>query len=232
METIVLVTGANRGIGLEVGRQLAEQGALVLLSGRNLEATNLAAAAIAKEGYLVEALQLDVTQPKQIDLAASELETRFGKLDILVNNAAVYLDEGSSIFEVSSGTFQDTLATNLVGPLILTRRMLPLLKRSQAGRIVNVSSGMGALHDMRGGEAAYRVSKTGLNALTRIMASELQASGIKVNAICPGWVRTDMGGSNAPRNVVQGALGIVWAATLPADGPTGGFFRDGEALDW
>lgn len=232
METIVLVTGANRGIGLEVGRQLAEQGALVLLSGRNLEATNLAAAAIAKEGYLVEALQLDVTQPKQIDLAASELETRFGKLDILVNNAAVYLDEGSSIFEVSSGTFQDTLATNLVGPLILTRRMLPLLKRSQAGRIVNVSSGMGALHDMRGREAAYRVSKTGLNALTRIMASELQASGIKVNAICPGWVRTDMGGSNAPRNVVQGARGIVWAATLPADGPTGGFFRDGEALDW
>lgn len=232
METIVLVTGANRGIGLEVGRQLAEQGALVLLSGRNLEATNLAAAAIAKEGYLVEALQLDVTQPKQIDLAASELETRFGKLDILVNNAAVYLDEGSSIFEVSSGTFQDTLATNLVGPLILTRRMLPLLKRSQAGRIVNVSSGMGALHDMRGREAAYRVSKTGLNTLTRIMASELQASGIKVNAICPGWVRTDMGGSNAPRNVVQGARGIVWAATLPADGPTGGFFRDGEALDW
>lgn len=232
MERIALVTGANRGIGFEVSRQLAKQGITVLLSGRDHDAINHAANDLIAEGLKVEPIQLDVADPDQIDLAVSSIEARFELLDILVNNAAVYLDEGKSVFDLATKAFQATLDINLIGPLRLTQRLIPLLKRSKGGRIVNVSSGMGALTDMGGREAAYRVSKSGLNALTRIMASELMGSGIKVNAICPGWVRTDMGGSNAPRSAEEGARGIVWAATLSEDGPTGGFFRDGKSLAW
>lgn len=232
MDRIALVTGANRGIGFEVSRQLAEQGITVLLSGRDHDATNQAANDLISEGLKVEPIQLDVADPNQIDLAFNTIEARFERLDILVNNAAVYLDEGKSVFDLSTKAFQATLDINLIGPLWLTQRLVPLLKRSKGGRIVNVSSGMGALTDMGGREAAYRVSKTGLNALTRIMASELRGTGIKVNAICPGWVRTDMGGSSAPRSVEEGARGIIWAATLSENGPTGGFFRDGKSLEW
>jgi NAD(P)-dependent dehydrogenase (short-subunit alcohol dehydrogenase family) len=232
MEYIALITGANRGIGHEICRQLAEQDCYVLLSGRDRDATNNAANGLIAQGLHVEAIQLDVVNPDHLDHVVSYIETQFKRLDILVNNAAVYLDEGKSIFDVSIDSFLHTLETNLLGPLRLTQRLIPLIKRSKAGRIVNVSSGMGALHDMGGREAAYRVSKAGLNALTRIMASELQHTQIKVNAVCPGWVRTDMGGNSAPRDVEAGAHGIVWAATLPDDGPTGSFFRDGELLKW
>jgi NAD(P)-dependent dehydrogenase (short-subunit alcohol dehydrogenase family) len=233
METYVaLVTGANRGIGVEVCRQLAGQGISVLLSGRDQDAIDQATQDLLTEGMLVEALHLDVTRADQVEHAAKAIEARFGRLDILINNAAVYLDEGKSVFDLSIKTFQDTLDSNLIGPLRLTQRLIPLLKRSPRGRIVNVSSGMGALHNMGGRDAAYRVSKTSLNALTRIMARELGGTGIKVNAVCPGWVRTEMGGENATRSLEEGARGIVWAALLPEDGPTGGFFRDGNLLDW
>jgi NAD(P)-dependent dehydrogenase (short-subunit alcohol dehydrogenase family) len=232
MERIALVTGANRGIGFEVSRQLAEQNTIVLLSGRDHKSTKQAVKDLIEEGLNVEAIELDVADPDQIDHAVNYIEAKFERLDVLVNNAAVYLDEGKSIFDLSVEVFQDTLEINLIGPLRLTQGLIPLLKRSEAGRIVNVSSGMGALSDMGGREAAYRVSKTGLNALTRIMASELIGTRIKVNAICPGWVRTDMGGGSATRSVEEGARGIVWAATLPEDGPTGGFFRDGMSLAW
>lgn len=229
---IALVTGANRGIGREVSRQLAKQGIFILLSGRDLSSTQQAADGLLAGGYQTEALQLDVTQTDHIERTFNTIETRFGRLDILINNGAVSLDESNSVFEVPIETFKSTLDINLIGPLQLTQKLIPLLKRSLNGRIVNVSSGMGALTDMGGGDAAYRVSKTGLNALTRIMAHELRGTQVKVNAVCPGWVRTDMGSKNASRSVEQGARGIVWAATLPDDGPSGGFFRDGEALDW
>jgi NAD(P)-dependent dehydrogenase (short-subunit alcohol dehydrogenase family) len=232
MGRIALVTGANRGIGFEVSRQLAEQGIIVLLSGRDLKSIEQATKDLREEGLNVEAIQLDPANPDQIAHAVSSIEAQFERLDILINNAAVSLDDGKSVFDLTIEVFQATLEINLIGPLRLTQRVIPLLKRSEGGRIVNVSSGMGALTNMGGREAAYRISKTALNALTRIMAHELRGSGIKVNAICPGWVRTDMGGSSAPRSVEEGARGIVWAATLPEDGPTGGFYRDGKSLDW
>jgi NAD(P)-dependent dehydrogenase (short-subunit alcohol dehydrogenase family) len=233
METFVaLITGANRGIGLEVSRQLARKGISVLLSGRNRDAVDQATERLINEGLPVEALQLDVTRADHIERVAETINARFGRLDILVNNAAVYLDEGKSVFNIPIKTFQDTLDVNLIGPLQLTQRLIPMLKRSPRGRIVNVSSEMGALHDMGGHDAAYRVSKTGLNALTCIMAKELRGTGIKVNAVSPGWVRTEMGGENATRSLEEGARGIVWAALLPEDGPTGGFFRDGNLLGW
>lgn len=232
MDRIALVTGANRGIGFEVSRQLAKQGITVLLSGRDLKSIEQAAKDLREEGLNVEAIQLDLADPDQIERAVRHIEAHFERLDILVNNAAVYLDEGKSVFDLTVEAFQRTLEINLIGPLRLIQCSIPLLKRSKGGRIVNVSSGMGALADMGGREAAYRISKTGLNALTRIMAGELRGSEIKVNAICPGWVRTDMGGSSAPRSVEEGARWIIWAATLPEDGPTGGFYRDGELLEW
>jgi NAD(P)-dependent dehydrogenase (short-subunit alcohol dehydrogenase family) len=232
MQRIALVTGANRGIGLEVARQLAQQNHSVLMGGRDVGATQLAASSLVEQGLPVEAVELDVTDHDHMRKLAQNIEERYGKLDVLINNAAVYLDEGKSVFKLSIDAFQRTLDTNLIGPLALTQHLLPLLKRSEAARIVNVSSGMGALHDMGGREAAYRISKTGLNALTIIMANELRREGIKVNAVCPGWVRTEMGGRSASRSVEEGARGVVWAATLPEGGPSGGFFRDGESLDW
>jgi NAD(P)-dependent dehydrogenase (short-subunit alcohol dehydrogenase family) len=232
MEQIALVTGANRGIGFEVSRQLAKRGIITILSGRDLEATQNAAKQLSSDGLITEALELDVSDDDQIELAAAFIKAKFEKLDILVNNGAVYLDEGRSIFNLPIDAFRTTLDINLVGPFKLSQTLIPLLRRSPAARIVNVSSGMGALNDMGGRDAAYRISKAALNALTRIIANELRGTPAKVNAVCPGWVRTEMGGSGASRSVVEGAEGIVWAATLPDDGPTGGFYRDGRELDW
>jgi NAD(P)-dependent dehydrogenase (short-subunit alcohol dehydrogenase family) len=233
MDTLIaLVTGGNRGIGKEVCRRLARRDIFVLLSGRAFDATQQSAEELRAENLKVEGMQLDVTQPDQVELAVEIIESRFGRLDILINNAAVALDGDKGIFDLPIETFQTTLDVNLTGPLRLTQQFIPLLRRSKKGRIVNVSSGMGALHGMGGGDAAYRISKTALNALTLIVAQELSGTGIKVNAVCPGWVRTDMGGCNAPRGVEEGARGIVWAAMLPDKGPTGGFFRDGKPLAW
>jgi NAD(P)-dependent dehydrogenase (short-subunit alcohol dehydrogenase family) len=160
-------------------------------------------------------------------------------LDILVNNAGVFLDihgnedaGGASVFNASLETLTATLKTNLYGPLLLAQELTPLMKQQHYGRIVNISSGMGQLSEMEGKSPAYRISKTALNALTRILAAETQGYNILVNSICPGWVRTDMGGPQAERTVEQGVSGIIWAATLPNDGPTGGFFRDGQPIPW
>ncbi|TAK05980.1 MAG: SDR family oxidoreductase [Candidatus Manganitrophaceae bacterium] len=232
MIRIVLVTGGNRGIGFEVCRQLSRKGMRVVLTSRNGVDGEKAAEILLREGLQVAPRPLDVTDPQQIKAIRSFIEKEFGQLDVLVNNAGVYLDEGVSLFDVPVETVRETMEVNFYAPLAICRAFIPLMLRNGYGRVVNVSSGAGQLEEMDGGTAAYKISKVALNALTRIVASEVSGQNIKVNSICPGWVRTRMGGPAAPRTVEQGADGIVWAATLPDDGPTGGFFRDRKPIPW
>jgi NAD(P)-dependent dehydrogenase (short-subunit alcohol dehydrogenase family) len=226
---VALVSGGNRGLGLEVCRQLAERGLTVVLGSRDEEKGRAAAEAIA--GHVV-ARQLDVANEYSVGRLASSVEEEFGHLDILVNNAAISNDEGQRGVDADLGRVREALEANLFGAWRLCAMAIPLMQRDGYGRIVNVSTGLAALEDMGGGSPGYRISKTSLNALTRILASELRGSGILVNALNPGWVQTDMGGSSAPRPVEDGADSIVWAATLPNNGPTGGFFRDRRPVSW
>ena len=228
-ERIALVSGANRGIGREIMRQLAERGMTTILGSRDEEKGQEAAEGI--DGNVV-VKQLDVTDEKDIAELARGIEEEFGRLDVLVNNAGVSVDEGQRGVDADLDVVRESLEMNLFGAWRLCEAFVPLMRLNGYGRIVNVSSGMGALNDMGGGSPAYRVSKTALNALTRILASELRGSGILVNSVCPGWVRTDMGGSGASRSVEEGADTLVWAATLPDNGPTGGFFRDRREIPW
>jgi NAD(P)-dependent dehydrogenase (short-subunit alcohol dehydrogenase family) len=180
----------------------------------------------------VVARPLDVTDQASVDRLARGVESEFGRLDILVNNAGVFLDRGQQAITADLDNVRRTLETNLFGPWQLCKALLPLTRRGGSGRIVNLSSGLGQLSEMGGGYPGYRVSKTALNALTGVLAAELQGTGILVNAACPGWVRTDMGGANADRSVEEGADTPVWLAMLPAGGPSGGFFRDRKPILW
>ena len=233
---VALVSGGNRGIGLEIARQLARRGMLVVISSRDLEKGQAAAKTIIDEGYPTEVVRLDITDEASVAAAVEEIVLRHGRIDILVNNAAILIDGPggfkSSLFELKADTARQTFETNVLGPLRLTQAVVPIMERNGYGRIVNLSSGAGQLSDMRSGFPAYRMSKTALNALTRITASELASTNIKVNAVCPGWVRTDMGGAEAERPVEVGAETPVWLATLPENGPTGGFFRDKRPIPW
>jgi len=226
---IALVSGANRGIGREIVRQLAERGMVAILGSRDEEKGRAAAEEIDGD---VRVRQLDVTDEKGIQNLARDVEEEFGRLDVLVNNAGVSIDGGQRGVDADLDVVWETLEMNLFGAWRLCEAFVPLMQRNGYGRIVNVSSGMGALNDMGGGSPAYRVSKTSLNALTRILASELRGTGILVNSVCPGWVQTDMGGSGASRTVEEGVDTPVWAATLPNNGPTGGFFRDRRQIPW
>jgi NAD(P)-dependent dehydrogenase (short-subunit alcohol dehydrogenase family) len=233
---IALVTGANRGIGLEIVRQLARQGLIVVLGARDVEKGKTAAATLASEGLEAAVVGLDVTDEASVRDAVATVVDRQGRIDVLVNNAGI-LEEGfspedSSVLDAPVERVLETYRTNTVGPLRLIQAVVPHMQRRGYGRIVNVSSGAGQLADMRGGFPAYRMSKAALNALTRITAAELGPGDIKINAMCPGWVRTEMGGPNATRSVEKGAETAVWLATLPADGPTGGFFRDMKPIAW
>lgn len=229
---VALVTGANRGIGLEVCRQLAERDFVVLLTARDATKATIAAKKLGKVGR-VEPLALDVANAPSIKKTAAEVASRYGYLDVLVNNAGVNYDTWETVANADiNGTVSETITTNLIGPWRMCQAFLPLLRKSRAGRIVNVSSESGSLAEMGAGPPAYQVTKAALNALTRTLAGELHGSRILVNAVCPGWVATDMGGAGAHRCVNEGAAGIVWAATLPDNGPTGGFFRDGKPLPW
>lgn len=232
-----VVTGANRGLGLETCRQLARLGLTVVLTSRDPKKGEAAAAGLRKAGAEVRFHPLDVTDPQSIHRLAKYVEAEFGRLDVLVNNAGVFLDPldspepgAASVFRTDLDIVRRSMETNVYGPLLLCQALVPLMQRY--GRIVNVSSGMGQLTEMNGCCPGYRFSKTALNALTRILADELQDTRIKVNSLCPGWVRTDMGGPNADRPVEQGADTIVWLATLPDDGPSGGFFRDRKPILW
>ena len=226
---VALVSGGNRGIGLEICRQLAERGLTVVLGSRDEDRGREAAEGLPGN---VVARQLDVSDGESVDRLAAFVEETFGRLDVLVNNAGVSNDGGQSGVDADLGRVREALEANLFGAWRLCEAAVPLMRRGGYGRIVNVSSGMGALEGMGGGSPGYRVSKTALNALTRILSSELRGSGILVNSVCPGWVRTDMGGFGAPRTVEEGADTPVWAATLPNNGPTGGFFRNRQPIAW
>ncbi|HRX72133.1 MAG: SDR family oxidoreductase [Candidatus Competibacteraceae bacterium] len=236
---VAVVTGANRGLGLETARQLAKRDIQVIVTSRNAGKGEMAIETLLAEGLDVVFQPLDVTSESSIAELGAFIHSRCGRVDILVNNAGVFLDihgsedtSSASVFNASLETLTATLKTNVYGPLLLAQELTPLMKQQHYGRIVNVSSGMGQLSDMGGRSPAYRISKTALNALTRILAAETQGFNILVNSVCPGWVRTDIGGPNAERTVEQGASGIVWAATLPDNGPNGGFFRDGQPIPW
>jgi len=226
---VALVSGGNRGIGLEVCRQLSEQGVTVVIGSRDEDRGRAAAEGL--EGNVVPH-QLDVADAGSVDRMATFLEDRFGRLDVLVNNAAISNDNGQRGVDADLDRVKEALEANLFGAWRLCEVAIPLMRRNGYGRIVNVSTGLAALEDMGGGSPGYRVSKTALNVLTRILASELRGSGILVNAVNPGWVQTEMGGSGATRPVEEGAEALVWAATLPNSGPTGGFFRDRSPVAW
>jgi len=229
---ITLVTGANRGIGLECCRQLAEQGHTVILTSRNEAKGKQAATELQKEYDKVVYHQLDVNEPESIQRLHDWVADTYSRLDILINNAAINYDSGERATTVNLDDTRQTLEINLLGPWRMCQAFLPMMKEQGFGRIVNVSSGSGMLSGMGAGTPSYGVSKAALNALTIKLAAESKGSGLLINAVCPGWVRTDMGGSAAPRSVDEGAQSVLWAASQPEDGPTGGFFRDGKRLEW
>jgi NAD(P)-dependent dehydrogenase (short-subunit alcohol dehydrogenase family) len=233
---VALVTGANRGMGLEIVRQLSRLGLIAVLAARDLEKGKVAAATLAAEEFDVPVVALDVTDADSIRAAVAEVRGLFGRIDVLVNNAAILkeglLPEDTSVLDVSGDLVNLTFLTNTVGPLRMIQATVPGMRERGYGRIVNLSSGAGQLAEMGSGFPAYRLSKSALNALTRITAAELGAHEIKINSVCPGWVRTDMGGPHATRTVEHGAETAVWLATLPEDGPSGGFFRDMKPVPW
>lgn len=226
---VVLVSGGNRGIGFEACRALAEAGATVLLGSRRAAEGARAARELAKAGS-VSARALDAADPASVAALKASVEKEFGALDVLINNAGVYLDEGAGALDVSEEIVAKTLETNLLGAWRLCRAFGPAMAAKRRGRIVNVSSGLGALSSMAGGQPSYRVSKAALNALTLVLAAELKPSGVGVVSFCPGWVATDMGGANAPRT--PKSAGLALAAAALDDDRTGVFLRDGQVIPW
>jgi NAD(P)-dependent dehydrogenase (short-subunit alcohol dehydrogenase family) len=226
-----LVTGANRGIGREVARQLAAGGHDVILTARDEHKARAAADELSNGGGSVRPLRLDVSDPASIEAAAASVIDDPGRLDVLVNNAGIGSDFGVAGVDPDFDAIQRALDTNFFGAYRLTVALLPLLRKSEHPRIVNVSSGMGGVGEMGGWSPGYRVSKASLNAMTRILSTELKDDRFIVNSACPGFVATDMGSPlGATKSVEDAAKGIVWLATLPDDGPTGGFFRDGKPV--
>jgi NAD(P)-dependent dehydrogenase (short-subunit alcohol dehydrogenase family) len=225
---IALVTGGNRGIGLEVCRQLARRGDKILLGSRDRVK---GAAAARKLSGDVEAIDLDVTDPDAAERAVSEVKGRYGRLDVLVNNAGVHYDTWQSVETADWKIVREAFEVNVFGAWRMAQAFVPMMRQAKWGRIVNVSSEAGSLDSMGGGTPAYSTTKAALNALTRVLAAELKGTGILVNAVCPGWTATDMGGSGG-RPVAEGAASVLWAVDLPDDGPSGGFFRDGKQLPW
>lgn len=229
---IVVVTGATRGIGHEIVRQLLARGDDAVLTGRDPAAVGGAVDALAAAtGRRPHGVVLDVRDAASVDTAAAELGARFGAIDGLVNNAAIHYDTWQRPSRADLGVVTEALETNALGAWRVTLALLDLLRRSAHPRIVNVSSEVGSISEMGAGTPAYAVSKAALNAITRLLAADLRGAGVLVNAVCPGWIATDMGGpGGAP--VELGAQRVIWALDLPDGGPTGGFFRDGRQLPW
>ncbi|MCB9701831.1 MAG: SDR family NAD(P)-dependent oxidoreductase [Myxococcales bacterium] len=236
---IAVITGANRGLGFGTARELARRGYRVVLTARSREKAEAAAAELRGEGLDVVPEVVDVASDESVRGLVERLRRDHGRVDVLVNNAGAIFEAshdpahpaGAGTLEVSPATVLRALDNNSVGALRMLQGILPMMNAAGHGRVVNVSSGMGALHDMGSGWPAYRISKTALSAVTRLFALEARGD-VKVNAVCPGWVRTDMGGPNATRSLEEGVSGIVIAATLGADGPSGVFLRDGQIIEW
>jgi NAD(P)-dependent dehydrogenase (short-subunit alcohol dehydrogenase family) len=225
----VLVTGANRGIGLAIAAQLAALGHSVLLGSRDPKAREDAAESLRRPGLDIEPVHIDLSDVSTIDTAIAALDKPHRHVDALVNNAGVLHEK--PILELTEAEIADSVATHLTGPLRLIRSLAPKMIEKRYGRIVNLSSGWGSFAEGMGGPGLYGVTKAALNALTVRLAKEFPSS-VKVNAMCPGWVRTRMGGQGATRSPDEGAETAVWLATLPSDGPTGGFFRDRKSIEW
>lgn len=238
--SLALVTGANRGLGLETCRQLGQLGYQVILTSRNAQQGREKAKQLIDEGFDVTFIQLDIENSESILEAYKEVKTVWGRLDVLVNNAAILLDKekledtGSeeNMARLHREILEKTLKINVSGAYEMCEVFGQLMSKYRKGRIVNVSSGTGQLSEMGDLYPAYSISKASLNAVTRVFAARFKHYHILVNSVCPGWVKTDMGGSEAPRSLEEGAKSIVWAVTLPDGGPTGGFFRDGKPLNW
>jgi NAD(P)-dependent dehydrogenase (short-subunit alcohol dehydrogenase family) len=227
----IVVTGGNRGIGFEICRQLAARGARVVLTARKPAAGTAAIKKLAAQKLAAEFHPLDVTDAKSIAALRDFLDNTYGRIDVLINNAGIIAKGEAPALEVDLAIVRTTLETNALGPLHLAQTLAPLLKRSKSARIVNMSSGMGALDDNAGGYAAYRISKTALNAVTVILAAELRGA-VAVNAVCPGWVKTDMGGPNAELEVADGADTAVWLALDAPQKLTGKFVRERKVIPW
>ena len=235
-----LVSGANRGIGFEIARQLANKQIKVIIGARNPDKGLQARKDLRVDGLDVHSIHLDVADPQSIQAAVGRITDEFERLDILVNNAGIKIDSQSGILELNTTIFQNTIETNVLGPLLLSQACIPVMKANNYGRIVNIASTLGSLSEMARpdspyaeiGVPAYRLSKTILNGMTIMLAADLRGSNILVNSACPGWVRTELGGNQAPLSTEQGADTPVWLATLPNGGPTGGFFRDRQPIPW
>jgi NAD(P)-dependent dehydrogenase (short-subunit alcohol dehydrogenase family) len=234
---VAVVTGANRGLGHALTVALAEKGYKVFMVGRNKIEIDNASAKLQEAGLNVEGFEADVSKARHITALSSYVQSQYDHLDILINNAGVILEPGGldsqvTCFTVNPELVEEAYSINTVGSLRTVQAFYDLMLKARQPRIVNVSSAMGTLSEMKGGWPAYRMSKAAMNAMTGVLAAELEGTRIKVNSVCPGWVKTDMGGPNAERSIEDGIKGIMWAAMLPPDGPSGGFFKDGEPLPW
>jgi NAD(P)-dependent dehydrogenase (short-subunit alcohol dehydrogenase family) len=230
---IALVTGANRGLGFETSRQLLAKGLTVVLAGRDAAAVDRAHGTLSEaDRRRAVTVQMDVTSVESISAAQRAVTEQVGSVHVLINNAAVLLGENDDVLSIPADDYRRTFETNLFGVIEVCRAFVPGMARAGYGRVVNVSSGAGQLATMSGYAPAYSISKAAVNAFTRILSDRYLSDGVLVNAVDPGWVRTDMGGTSAPRSPQEGADTIVWLATLPHGGPTGEFFRDRRAIDW
>jgi NAD(P)-dependent dehydrogenase (short-subunit alcohol dehydrogenase family) len=237
---VALVSGANRGLGLAISQGLAEHGIKVILGARDSKKGAQACSRLKRRGLDVHFEVLDVANQKSIQNAVKHIQTRFGRLDILVNNAGIMIDGEESVLDVSWHIIHKTLQTNVMGPLRLCKSCIPLMKVGGYGRVVNLASSLGSLTEMADSDStaamvrtpAYRLSKTALNCMTILIAQEVRDDNILVNSACPGWVRTALGGDEAPLTPQQGADTPIWLAMLPDGGPTGGFFREREPVPW
>lgn len=235
---VALITGANKGLGLETARQLGKKGYVVLIGARDSERGNTASDQLKAEGIEAHYVNLDMNSPATFVSAADFVEKQFGKLDVLVNNAGINLDAGRSPSEVPVQAIKDTFEVNFFNVIDLTQKLLPLIRKSEAGRIVNVSSILGSLTLNADPKSqlwrilGYNSSKSALNSFTTLLSYDLRETNIKVNSAHPGWVKTDLGGEGAPLGVEEGAETSVWLATLPQDGPTGGYFHKQNTIPW
>jgi len=245
---IAMVTGANRGLGFEISRQLGKKGITVLMGARNSEKGEQAAKTLRGEGLETHAIALEVTDSASIASAVERIRSDFGKVDVLVNNAAVLLDIGIQPSDVKEEMLRSTFEVNFFGPYRLTQQLVPLLKKSRRGRIVNLGTQVASLNQLADPNSplredicpAYQTSKTALNAMTLVFAKELKEFGIKINSVCPGWVMTDMGHDDLPdygdavrpMSPQEAVEKLIWLTELPDDGPTGGFFSEGRSVPW